>query len=147
MPATDVELLVLAGVLVWIGIGFLISRVGGWAALAAAYEHSGEFQGDLLRFQTARMRWGTNYGNCLTVGATSRGLYLAVLFFLRIGHPPLLIPWTDISVREQAGGWFPFVEFRFRRAPSVVLRLAEPLARWLAERAGPAWPGERRTAG
>jgi len=46
-----VELIVLAGVGFWIGVGLLIARIGGWAALAAAYSHSGEFQGERLRFQ------------------------------------------------------------------------------------------------
>ena len=136
-----VELIVLAGVGFWIGVGLLIARIGGWAALAAAYSHSGEFQGERLRFQTAQMRWGTNYGGCLTIGANHRGLFLSVLFLFRIGHPPLFIPWTDISVSDPKGRWFSYVELRFRRAPSIPLRVSEQLARWLADRAATSWPG------
>ena len=136
-----VELIVLAGVGFWIGIGLLIARIGGWAALAAAYSHSGEFQGERLRFQTAQVRWGTNYGGCLTIGANHRGLFLSVLFLFRIGHPPLFIPWTDISVSDPKGRWFSYVELRFRRAPSIPLRVSEQLTRWLADRAATSWPG------
>ena len=45
------------------------------------------------------MRWGANYNNCLTIGVDTAGLYLSPLFFFRIGHPPLFIPWTEISLR------------------------------------------------
>lgn len=136
----DVELFVLAGVGIWIGIGLFVARVGGWATLATVYEYSGEFRGESLRFQSARMRWGTNYGSCLTVGANPRGLYLAVFFIFRIGHPPLLIPWPDISISEQKARWFNYVMLQFRRAPSIPLLISEPLAHWLANRAGPSWP-------
>jgi hypothetical protein len=103
MDTTNVELLVLAGLGVWIGTVVL-------------------------------------YGSCLTVGATPRGLYLAALFIFRIGHPPLFMPWTDISIGEQRGWWFNYVVLRFRRAPSIPLQVSEQLGRCLADRAGPAWP-------
>jgi hypothetical protein len=140
MDTTNVELLVLAGLGVWIGTVVFVSRIGGWAALATVYGYSGELTGKYLRFQSGRLRWGINYGNCLTVGVSPRGLYLAVLFFFRIGHPPLLIPWTDISVSEQKGRWFSYLELRFRRASSIPLQVSEQLGRWLTDRAGPAWP-------
>ena len=147
MDTPNVELFVLAGVGVWIGIGLLISRVGGWAALATVYGHSGEFRGDCLRFQSARMRWGTNYGNCLTVGANPLGLYLSVLLIFRIGHPPLFIPWMDISISEQKGRWFNSVVLRFRRAPSIPLQVSQQLGRWLANRAGTSWPARGQVSG
>ena len=81
------------------------------------------------------MRWGTNYGNCLTVGAGYQGLYLSVLFLFRSGHPPLLIPWSDISVRTEKGRWFSWTEFRFSRAPSIPLRVSERLGQWLTSHA------------
>lgn len=147
MDATTIELLVLAAVGLWIGIGPLIARLGGWANLAAVYGHSGEFQGDRLHFQSARMRWGTTYRSSLTIGGNPRGLYLAVPFMLRIGHRPLLIPWTDISIRERKGRWFSSVELRFRRAPSIPLQISPPLARWLADHAGPAWLDQGQSSG
>ena len=146
MDTPNVELFVLAGVGVWIGIGLLISRVGGWAALAIVYGYSGEFRGDCLRLQSARMRWGTNYGSCLVVGANPLGLYLSVLFIFRIGHPPLFIPRREISMSQQKGRWFNSVVLRFRRAPSIPLQVSEQLGRWLADHAGISWPGQGRAS-
>jgi hypothetical protein len=103
MDPRNPELFVLAFVGLWIGVGLLVAYLGGWATLAKVYRHSDEFRGERRRFQSARMRWGINYGSCLTVGATPRGLYLAALFIFRIGHPPLFMPWTDISIGEQRG--------------------------------------------
>lgn len=74
------------------------------------------------------MRWMTGYGNCLHLGVTDRGLLLSVLFLFRAGHPPLLIPWDDISV-EQYRSWFmKGVRLNFRKVPNVPLYLREKLA-------------------
>lgn len=140
MDAPNLEWFILAGLGIWIVMGIFIARVGGWASLASVYGYSGEFQGEWLRFQSARMRWGTNYGNCLTFGPNRLGVCLSTLIIFRLGHPPLFIPWTDISVSEQRGRWFNSVVLRFRRAPSIPLQISEQLARWLADRAGTSWP-------
>ncbi len=47
------------------------------------------------------MRWTSHYGNCLTIGADTAGLKLSVLFPFRPGHPPLFIPWSEISVTRR----------------------------------------------
>ena len=88
------------------------------------------------------MRWRVNYGNILTVGANARGLYLAVFLLFRMAHPPLFIPWTDISVRLHKGRLTTYVELGFRRAPGVPFRVSERLGRLIAASAGRGWPGE-----
>ena len=52
------------------------------------------------------MRWLSHYGNCLNVGADATGLHLSVLFLFRVGHPPLLVPWGEISVAKRRNFWF-----------------------------------------
>ncbi|HEY7676970.1 MAG TPA: hypothetical protein VIG69_07845 [Candidatus Methylomirabilis sp.] len=133
-------ILVIAGI--WIALSIALSRAGGWAALAAVYRASEAFEGERWRFQSAGMRWGTNYGSCLTVGADAKGLHLAVPLLFRIGHPPLFIPWTDISVTVMRRPVLTYLEFRFRRAPAIPLRVGERLGRRIAAAAGQAWPGE-----
>ena len=136
--------------LVWTGLMILIARVTGWALLAKAYPLPRPFRGDRWRFQSASMRYKTNYGLCLTVGANPEGFYLAILFPFRPGHPPLFIPWTDISAAVKPSRMFPyrqiglrFVELRFQRVPEVPLRIMERLGRRLARSADPAWPGPK----
>ena len=47
------------------------------------------------------MRWTSHYGSCLNVGADPAGVKISVLFPFRPGHPPLLIPWSEISVASR----------------------------------------------
>jgi hypothetical protein len=115
----------------WFSVCWIISRVGGWAWLAKAYpaQNSTLMEGESWRFQSIQMRWASNYGNCVTVRANSMGLGLSVLWLLRFGHPPLLIPWSDITVhRVRRSRFFPsLVEFRFRSEPSVPVRIYNKL--------------------
>jgi hypothetical protein len=47
------------------------------------------------------MRLSANYGGCLTVGSDAAGLYLAVMFLFRVGHPPLFIPWDERTISRK----------------------------------------------
>ncbi len=121
--------------------GHLIARGGGWSMLAGFYRASGSFLGECWRFQSAQMRWRMGYNNCLTVGSSPEGLYLSMLFLFRAGHPPLFIPWTEISIHSGAGFLSSSVEFRFRQAPTIPFRVSERLSRKIADAARTGWPG------
>ncbi len=134
----------------WAGIMLVVSWLGGWAELARVYRPPRPFNGRRWWFQSASMRYRLNYGLCLIVGANAQGLSLSILLPFRPGHPPLFVPWSDITVASQKSRAFPYsllgfgyVELRFRRAPSVPLRIMQGLGRRLAQSAGPAWPGPR----
>lgn len=85
----------------WSVICYSISWMGGWHSLAQRYEHEQEIEGERWRFQSGLMRWSTRYGNILTLGANRDGLYLATIFLFRLGHPPLLVPWSEITVSDR----------------------------------------------
>ena len=135
------ELFFLGLGVLWIGVTVLIARLSGWATLADVYRFSEHFNGYRWRFQRAQMRWGMSY-NGLTVGMNEKGLYLSVFFLFRMGHPPLFIPWRDISVSVKQGLLGSYMEFRFRRALFVPFWVTEGLGRGIARLAGDAWPGE-----
>jgi hypothetical protein len=61
--------------------------------------------------------------NALTVGVNSHGLYLAVSMPFRVGNPPLLVSWGDVSMRGSKFLFWKYFEFRFRQAPYVFLAL------------------------
>jgi len=73
---------------------------GRLALLAKSYpaRDAATLDGETWRFQSIQLCWATNYGNCVTVRTNSVGLGLSVLWLLRLGHPPLLIPWADITI-------------------------------------------------
>ena len=85
---------------VWVVAVVLVSLLSGWWGLAEQYRTETPFPAHMRRFQRGQMRWRTNYGNILTVASDSRGLYLSVMFLFRLGHPPLFIPWADISFED-----------------------------------------------
>ena len=43
------------------------------------------------------MRGLAHYRNCLVIGANPAGLYLAVFLPFRVAHPPLFIPWNEVT--------------------------------------------------
>jgi len=89
------------------------------------------------------MRWLTNYGNCLTVGANSDGLYLGILFFFRFMHPPLFIPWSEVSISTKRSWLFgQRVTLTLGREIAIRLTIRGRLAGKLKAAAGNGWPLE-----
>jgi hypothetical protein len=76
--------------------------------------------------RTGHMGW-VGYGNCLTIGSNYYGLYLAILPFLRVGHPALFIPWDEISTSKSKWFWLSYLNFTFARTPSVTFGVPERL--------------------
>ena len=93
-----VPLIITASLLAFVGfwcfICLVLSRAGGWAALATTFPATYVPDGRPLRFQTGKVGH-ISYGNCLTMRISAQGLYLAVFPIFRLGHPPLLIPWQQ----------------------------------------------------
>jgi hypothetical protein len=133
----------LAGVL-FLGIGlwcliiFLMGRLGGWSRLAEDYRSDDEMPSTRFRFRSAMLRWA-HYGNCVTFGVDHRGLHLAS-FGPLLGHPPLRIPWSDVSVTHKKVWWTPCAELRFRRAPEVPVLISARLAGNITSAAGASSP-------
>lgn len=134
---------ILALPLTWVVCCLLIGRIGGWSRLAESYRHTGVFEGKRWSMRSARLRWGVPYGNVVTFGANGDGLHMAVLALWRPGHPPLFVPWRDVSVTEARGWLRRYIELRFRRCPEVPVRLHENLAATLALESRGAWTGPR----
>ncbi|TWT47862.1 hypothetical protein Pla22_52290 [Rubripirellula amarantea] len=93
----------LAFAAMWIVVSLLLSRMGGWTSLADVYRIDSEDPPGLSRFVTGRFNL-INYSSCLRVASTAEHLYLSVLLPFRIGHPALLIPWSDIKIQDPSKG-------------------------------------------
>ncbi len=113
-----------------------ISSMGGWRELASQYHMERPFSGELFRFQSAQMRAWTNYNGCLTIGGNVEGLYLSVLFLFRPGHPPLFIPWSEISGTVGKRRRFSRVTLRFQRCPSIPLVISKRLSERISHASG-----------
>jgi small-conductance mechanosensitive channel len=126
----------------WLLVGATISFVGGWFSLARVYRTRVPFDGAKWGMQSGRMRWLANYNNVLTLGVSQQGLYLASMFLFRFLHPPLLVPWSEITVQRSKGWVFEYVTFTMGREVAIPLRIREKLAAKLQEAAGICWPIE-----
>jgi hypothetical protein len=127
----------------WVLVGFIISYIGGWWTLRTRYRARAPFSGQLIRGQSGQMRWLAGYSTCLNVGANEEGLFLSTMVLFRAGHPPLLIPWDEVTVRR---GKFllvvDVVKFRLDREFSIPLWIRASLASKLRTSAGRSWPVE-----
>ncbi len=129
-------------VALWMGVSYTVGFVSGWHELARSYRHAGQFLGTRWRFQNGR-RLLMGFHNVLTLGVNSQGMYLGTFVLFRVGLPPLFIPWGDVSTKERKVLLWKVVEFRFRQAPSVFLRLSSTLAEKMRAAAGDCWPDDR----
>ena len=128
----------------WCGVLLGIGHLGGWARIASEYGLMDSFEGRRWRFQSGRFGWA-HYGNCLTVGAGPRGLHFSVFVIFRPGHPPILVPWGDVSAKPETVLFMKYVDLRFRRVPDVRVRLSQRLATEIQLEAGTRWAGSSST--
>ncbi len=90
--------MVLLPVLFWSVTVWIISLFG-WRSLAAHYQTQESAPAGTRHFCHMWVNRWVGYKGALSVGMTPKGLYLAVWpITLEIWHPPLLIPWSEISV-------------------------------------------------
>jgi hypothetical protein len=132
----------LIAILVWMAVGFFSSHITGWASLAQRYRCDARFSGKRLRFRSAGTRYWGHYTNCLTLGVSPQGLFLSLSIPFFPGHPPLFVPWNEITVRRTRVLWAKCVEICLGPEPAIPLRICEQLATRLATLAGEAWPKE-----
>jgi hypothetical protein len=143
MPPDIVPFLAILGFAAfWVLILNLVGYGSGWWALASVYPHTGEFKGKLRRGRSLRLNSG-NYNGAVTVGTNAEGLHLATIFLFRPGHPPLFIPWTDITAKVTKG-WFGarYLELNFTQAPGIRVQFPEKLGNEIAADANQAWDFE-----
>jgi hypothetical protein len=121
-------------------LGLMIeSHWSGWASLAERFTLTGKFHGTTWQFQSGHMRF--SYLNLLTVGADAKGLYLAItISIFSPAHPPLLIPWYEISVTRTDFLFFRRIKLELGRNQSVPLRISGVLGDKLRSAAGSNWP-------
>jgi len=129
-------------VAVWLGITFLLSWISGWRLLAQRFRAQEPWNGQRWGWQSARLRWGCNYNNCLTVGASPEALYMSIMPLFGLFSPALLIPWQEIEVEtgKLFFGWYNTALLKVGNEERVSVRIYGKLVNRLREAAGPGWP-------
>lgn len=113
-------------------VGAFNSLASGWRLLAARFAYSPEFRGRSWNWQSGQLRW-VRYRNCLTLGANRDGLYLAILALFRFRHPPLHIPWKEITITPKRSFFRQGMEFRLGGEEGVPLWVSAALAERLRQ--------------
>jgi hypothetical protein len=89
----------------WLLITGVLSRVSGWASLAAQFRATQPASGENFRFVSGavgKKGFPVGYRNCLSVSVGERGFGLAMLFLFRFQSPALFIPWSQVeSIAEK----------------------------------------------
>jgi hypothetical protein len=134
--------LILAGIVAfrWLLLN-LIAIASGWKILGRRFPAQQPFSGPVWKWQSARMRYLAGYNNCLTVGADQMGLFIRTMWGVRTAHPPLFVPWNEISVTPGVGGMMGlFVKFSLGRSKQIPFMVRKTLADKLQTAAGQGWP-------
>ncbi len=108
----------------WLAVCSVVSKVGGWSTLAAHYRAPQPMAVDptlkWLRLQSALTSHLGSYRNAVNFGVSSTGLTLTVMFLFKAGHPPLYIPWEELTTTQVIKYWyFDYIELKFRRTPHI----------------------------
>ena len=136
---------VLFGVGIWFAITLLLSYVSGWALLARFYRAAQPFAGRYERVRASQMGPLGPFGgarNALYIGIDPQGLHLRMFILFRLNCRDLFMPWAEISVTRGRSFFLDFVEFHFRQAPRIRVRIFGKAGDVIKALAGPAWPVE-----
>lgn len=84
------------GPALWCFVVWLMSLVSGWQRMARHFA-AGARQpaGKAFRHVTARIGW-VHYKHVLEVHVGQAGVFLSLPWLFRIGHAPLLLPWSAL---------------------------------------------------
>lgn len=121
-------------VVLWCVVLFAVSIFSGWQALHRFAKHSeplGETHSAGPWFYQVYMRNWARYGGVVRATAASDALYLSVFPVFRFAHPPLRIPWSEISFGRTRRLWRNYVVLTLGSEERVPMRISERMARKL----------------
>jgi hypothetical protein len=117
----------------WCAIGYFISFIGGWLALTRRFRKQSEPNGEIRSagpfFYTVYMRFWGHYSSVIRLVAASDALYASVMFPLRIGHPPLRIPWDEIRFSRTKFFFRTYIALTLGNQEQIPMRISLRMAR------------------
>ena len=86
--------------LMWSGIVALIAEIGGWKRISRKYPELDIPMGELIdsySMTTFGIGLFGNYRGSMNIKVYESGIHLVPMFFFRINHPPIFIPWEAMT--------------------------------------------------
>lgn len=115
----------------WCLLSLLISAMG-WMGLVKRYRTGKRGPGPVYWLEGGDI--GARYRGALVFGIQPDGLRMSVLFPFRVGHPPLLIPWSDIEAVEEKKVLFGHVVvFRVGKPYGTTMELSGDISRAICD--------------
>lgn len=111
-------------ILFWLLGGWMIAQFGGWVTLARFYRAHQKYEGELLKWRSAKLNW-IYYHTCLNFGANREGLSISIGYFFHLHHKNLFIPWSDIRTVKGEMLWGNMAVLHFEKAPRMQLEIHE----------------------
>jgi hypothetical protein len=74
------------------------------------------------------MRFWGDYTNIIQIFAEPEALYLSVFTPFRVGHPPLNIPWNEITLSRTRRFWRRYVVLTLGEHERIPMRISERMA-------------------
>src|ERR1035441_7482728 len=98
---------------VWSLVSIINGLGSGWHALSKRFRAQSKPYGKTKSAEPfyfgVYTRFWTDYSGFIRMTSAADALYLSVIFPLRIGHPPLCIPWNEISISRTNRLWLRLV--------------------------------------
>ena len=104
----------------------------GWFALTRRFRKQAEPCGEIRIagpfFYTVYMRFWSHYSSGIRLTAANDALFLSATFMIRIGHPPLRIPWNEIRFGRTRRFWRSYMVLTLGNEEQIPLRIPERMA-------------------
>ena len=113
-------------------VSYLSSIICGWHRLTQRFLAQSEPYGATKNAgpfpYTVYTRFWTHYSCIIRMTAANDALYLSVFFLLRVGHPPLRIPWSEIKIARTKYFWQQFAVLTLGEQERIPMRITERMA-------------------
>lgn len=84
------------------GLMWMLGYLAGWRALARRFPASFVPQGSVYKWCSLRLWSFGGYNNALRATLVEEGIHLQPMPLFRIGHPPILFPWSVSGPMREA---------------------------------------------
>jgi hypothetical protein len=107
--------------------------MSGWHSLAKRFTSDSPPYGETKTvgpfFYSIYTRFWSHYSSVIRLTAAEDALYLSVLVLFRPGHPPLRIPWIEITFGKTKLLWKRYIVLRLGNEEQIPMRISERMAR------------------
>ena len=132
LPPYIVVIMTIVSLAVFCFVSFLSSVLSGWHTLSKRFRAESEPYGVTRSAgpfpYTVYTRYLSHYSFIIRMTAAEDALYLSVLLILRIGHPPLRIPWNEIQLSKTTYFMRRLILLTLGEQERIPMRISESMA-------------------